>query len=60
MFVCSEPVENQELLWYDAAARWLGEAEVDAMRELTYADWRMACARLNREARRDDPNTPLS
>lgn len=60
VFVCSDPVKNQELFWYDAAARRLGEAGVEAMRELTYAAWREACAKLNKELKGDDPNAPLS
>ena len=60
VFVCSNPVENQELLWHDAVVRWLGEAEVKAMRDLSYTDWQKACAKLNRAVKGSDPNAPLS
>jgi peptidoglycan/xylan/chitin deacetylase (PgdA/CDA1 family) len=60
VFVCSDPVENQELLWYDAAARSLGEAEVEAMAKLPYAEWQKAAAKLDKKVCNDDPNAPLT
>ena len=60
IFVCSEPVEKRELLWYDAAARTIGERGVDAMGRLSYSDWREACTKLDVRVSEDDPNAPLS
>ena len=60
VFVCSEPVENQELLWYDAAARCLGEAEVETMAMLPYLEWQNACAKLDKKVRHGDTNAPLT
>lgn len=39
VFVCSEPVENRCLLWYDAIARKRGEAEVERIKRLPAAEW---------------------
>jgi peptidoglycan/xylan/chitin deacetylase (PgdA/CDA1 family) len=60
VFVCSDPVENQELLWFDAAARSRGEAEVEALGKLPYAVWQKTCAKLRKVIDSDDPHTPLN
>lgn len=44
VFVCSDPVAQQRLLWYDAVARRLGEPEVERWKRLPYPEWRAACA----------------
>lgn len=60
IFVCSDPVEKQELLWYDAAARSVGESEVDAVGRLPYPQWQQACAKFDLRVSEDDPTSPLS
>ncbi len=60
LFVCSEPIEKQELLWYDAAARSLGEAEVESLAELPYGEWQETCAKLSKATASHDPNAPLT
>ena len=60
VFVCSDPVEKRELLWYDAAARSIGESGVDAVGRLPYAEWQAACAKFDLRASEDDPTSPLT
>jgi peptidoglycan/xylan/chitin deacetylase (PgdA/CDA1 family) len=60
IFVCSDPVEKRELLWYDAAARSIGENGVDAVGRLPYAAWQAACRKLDLWVSEDDPSSPLN
>jgi peptidoglycan/xylan/chitin deacetylase (PgdA/CDA1 family) len=60
IFVCNEPVEKRELLWYDAAARSIGESGVDAVGRLPYAEWQAACRQFDMRIPEDDPISPLS
>jgi len=60
IFVCSDPVEKRELLWYDAAARSIGEHRVDAVGRLPYAEWQAACRKFDVRVSEDDPASPLN
>jgi peptidoglycan/xylan/chitin deacetylase (PgdA/CDA1 family) len=60
LFVCSEPVEKQELLWYDAVARSLGDENITPPSELPYGVWREKCAKLSRPIAKHDPHAPLT
>jgi peptidoglycan/xylan/chitin deacetylase (PgdA/CDA1 family) len=59
-FVCSDPVREQRLLWYDALARAQGEPAVERWKESPYPEWRDACARLAGAVSEEDPNAPLT
>lgn len=39
-FVCSEPIAERRLLWFDRVARAEGEAAVERLKTLAYAAWR--------------------
>jgi peptidoglycan/xylan/chitin deacetylase (PgdA/CDA1 family) len=60
VFVCSDPIENEDLFWYDAIAHSFGEAGVAAMAKLPYPEWRKACAKLVIKSSNEHPNAPLS
>jgi peptidoglycan/xylan/chitin deacetylase (PgdA/CDA1 family) len=60
LFVCSEPVEKQELLWYDAAARSFGEAKVESLADLPYGEWHETCTKLPKSIANHDPHAPLT
>ena len=60
LFVCSEPVEKQELLWYDAAARSFGEAKVESLSDLPYGKWQETCTKLPKSIANHDPHAPLT
>ena len=59
-FVCSEPVEQQRLLWYDAVARARGEAEAERVKALPFEEWQALSARWARPGAEDDANAPLT
>jgi peptidoglycan/xylan/chitin deacetylase (PgdA/CDA1 family) len=44
VFVCSDPIANRCLLWFDAVAARDGEAEVERWKTCDYESWRTACA----------------
>src|SRR5207244_3940026 len=41
VYVCSEPVRQQQLFWFDAVARTLGPDAVDALRACPGEQWRV-------------------
>jgi peptidoglycan/xylan/chitin deacetylase (PgdA/CDA1 family) len=59
-FVCSEPVERRELLWYDALARARGEAEVERAKALSFERWAEVAQTVRTAAGKDDALAPLS
>ena len=59
-FVCSEPVEQQRLPWYDAVARARGEAEAERVKALPFEEWQALSALWARPAAEDDANAPLT
>jgi peptidoglycan/xylan/chitin deacetylase (PgdA/CDA1 family) len=59
-FVCSDPVEPQHLLWYDAVAREHGEAAAERIKTLPFAQWQAQAAGLRRPAGAADPHAPLT
>jgi peptidoglycan/xylan/chitin deacetylase (PgdA/CDA1 family) len=59
-FVCSEPIEQRRLLWYDALARERGEAEVERAKTLPFEEWRSVCASALDAVDDADPNAPLT
>jgi peptidoglycan/xylan/chitin deacetylase (PgdA/CDA1 family) len=40
LFVCSQPVAERRLLWYDAVARARGEAAVEPLKAAPWSEWR--------------------
>ena len=59
VFVCSDPVERQRLLWYDAVARARGETEVERIKTLPFEQWRSLAAAAACPAH-GDPNAPIT
>jgi peptidoglycan/xylan/chitin deacetylase (PgdA/CDA1 family) len=60
VFVCSEPVKEQRLFWFDAVARATGEAAVNAIRALPDDERRAALGAYVAEAPADDPLAPMT
>jgi peptidoglycan/xylan/chitin deacetylase (PgdA/CDA1 family) len=60
VFVCSEPVMEQRLFWFDAVARATGEAAVDAIRALPDEERRAALGGYDAKAPADDPLAPMT
>jgi peptidoglycan/xylan/chitin deacetylase (PgdA/CDA1 family) len=60
VFVCSNPVLSQTMFWYDAVASSHGEAAVDALKRMSFEQWRDAVCAESRHADDDEPLAPLS
>ena len=60
IFVCSDPVSEQRLFWFDAVARAAGEAAVDAVRALPDAERRAAADAFTTKAGPGDPLAPMT
>ena len=60
VFVCSDPVAERRLLWYDGVARARGEAAVEHVKSLSFEQWELACAAVSAPADDADPNAPLT
>ena len=60
LFVCSEPISQRRLHWYDAVARTRGEPEVERMKTLPYDDWRAATREWSQPITDAEPNAPLT
>ena len=59
IFVCSNPVRDQRLFWFDAIARKCGESAVSDVRAGS-ADWRELAGRHATVADEDDPLAPMT
>lgn len=60
VLVCSDPVYQRRLLWYDAAARARGEDEVERIKTLPFDEWEALQAAWSRPADEADPMAPLT
>ena len=60
VFVCSNPVRDQQLFWFDAVARRHGEAAVAESRALPAAGWRHVAAACAARANAADPLAPMT
>lgn len=60
VFVCSNPVREQQLFWFDAVARRRGEAAVEESRTLPHAGWRDVAAACAARADAADPLAPMT
>jgi peptidoglycan/xylan/chitin deacetylase (PgdA/CDA1 family) len=60
VLVCSDPVDQRRLLWYDAMARARGEDEVQRIKTLPFDEWEVLQAAWSRPAREADPDAPLT
>lgn len=60
LFVCTAPVQERTLFWYDALALAHGEAEVQRLKAAPAEEWRRAVARTRRVAADGDPHAPLT
>ena len=59
VFVCSDPIANRRLLWFDAVAARDGEAAVEQWKTCDYERWRTACAG-SAPVDDDDPRAPMT
>jgi len=59
VFVCSDPIANRRLLWFDAVAAREGEAAVERWKACDYESWRTACAG-SAPVDDDDPRAPMT
>jgi peptidoglycan/xylan/chitin deacetylase (PgdA/CDA1 family) len=59
VFVCSDPIANRRLLWFDAVAARDGEGAVDRWKACDYESWRTACAG-SQPVDNDDPRAPMT
>jgi peptidoglycan/xylan/chitin deacetylase (PgdA/CDA1 family) len=60
IFVCTEPIEERVLLWYDGAARDLGEHAVEDMKAHPYQEWQAVHRKYARPVSDDDPHAALT
>lgn len=60
IFVCSDPVRQQRLFWFDAVARAHGEAAVADARALPDEGWRRVANACAAQAAPDDPLAPMT
>jgi peptidoglycan/xylan/chitin deacetylase (PgdA/CDA1 family) len=60
VLVCSDPVDQRRLLWYDAVARAHGEDEVERIKTLPFDEWEALQAAWSRPADEADPMAPLT
>jgi peptidoglycan/xylan/chitin deacetylase (PgdA/CDA1 family) len=56
VFVCTDPVERRELLWYDELARRHGEGEVERAKSLPFEQWQAMHEAGRHPVSDDDPN----
>ena len=59
VFVCTDPIENRRLLWFDEVAARDGEAEVERWKTCDYERWFAACASTAR-VDEDDPRALMT
>ena len=60
VFVCSEPIKEQRLFWFDAVARAEGEHAVDAVRALPDDERRATASACETSAAVGDPLAPMT
>ncbi|MFQ5668581.1 MAG: polysaccharide deacetylase family protein [Candidatus Binatia bacterium] len=60
VFVCSEPVERQQLFWHDAVAQVQGEGQVAQAKAVRFDEWQALRTRCRREAGLESPHAPLT
>ena len=60
VFVCSDPVERQELFWHDAVAKSRGEPEVERVKTISFEQWRTLHLVCAQPAADGDPHAPLT
>ena len=59
VFVCSDPIANRRLLWFDGVAAREGEMAVERWKTCDYERWLAACAE-GAAVDDDDPRAPMS
>jgi peptidoglycan/xylan/chitin deacetylase (PgdA/CDA1 family) len=59
VFVCSGPLADRRLFWFDEIAARDGEAAVERWKAQEYYRWRAACAQTSPVAN-DDPRAPMT
>jgi peptidoglycan/xylan/chitin deacetylase (PgdA/CDA1 family) len=60
IFVCTDPVERRERLWFDAVAEVFGEATSEGAKYLDYDSWRALADDAAMAAGIDDPHAVLT
>lgn len=60
VFVCSEPVEQRQMFWYDGLARKAGDGVVEAAKQQGYDEWHRQRMEWLCPVDDDDPCAPLT
>jgi peptidoglycan/xylan/chitin deacetylase (PgdA/CDA1 family) len=60
VFVCSEPIAERRLLWFDAIASRDGDAAVERWKSLEYEEWRRGCVSVPSTVNDDDPRAVMT
>ncbi|HXG88151.1 MAG TPA: polysaccharide deacetylase family protein [Vicinamibacterales bacterium] len=60
VFVCTEPVLNGEMFWYDAMGYAGDEVGVEPLKEADHERWKAAVDAVRRTVASDDPLAPLT
>jgi peptidoglycan/xylan/chitin deacetylase (PgdA/CDA1 family) len=60
VLICSDPVDQRRLLWYDATARARGEDEVERIKTLPFDEWQTLQAAWSQSVDDSDPMAPLT
>jgi len=60
VLVCTDPVDQRRLLWYDAAARARGEDDVERIKTLPFEEWEALQVAWSWPADEADPMAPLT
>lgn len=60
VFVCSDPVAERRMFWWDAVARSHGETEALRLKAMPYDEWLPLCANVHGFIDSADPSAPLT
>lgn len=60
VFVCSEPIAERRLLWFDVIASRDGDAAMEEWKTLDYESWRRACVSPLQSADDEDPRALMT
>lgn len=60
VLVCTDPIDQRHLLWYDAVARARGEDEVERIKTLPFDEWDALQSAWSERADDADPMAPLT
>jgi peptidoglycan/xylan/chitin deacetylase (PgdA/CDA1 family) len=60
VFLCTAPTRDRSLYWFDGVCRERGEAEVERLKQIDYADWKKLVAPFGVRAEQADCCAPMS